>query len=91
MKDAKGKGKQTAKDGDDEMTVVVPPSKASKQSKQPQDADGDVSMGDEEAANGGEVKVDPVVQTVAGKRTRERPRPSTLPLSTEHSKHRLDD
>ncbi|PNY18297.1 26S proteasome regulatory subunit rpn3 [Tolypocladium capitatum] len=64
MKDAKGKGKKAAKDGDEEMTVVVPPPKASKPSKQPQDADGDVSMGDE-VPDGGEVKVDPVMQTVA--------------------------
>lgn len=69
MKDAgKTKGKKGAKDGDDEMTVVVPPAKGSKQSsKQPHDADGDVSMAGEDTADDGEVKVDPVVQTVAGK------------------------
>ncbi|KAK9441469.1 hypothetical protein VB005_06109 [Metarhizium brunneum] len=67
MKDAsKTKGKKGAKDGDEEMTVVVPPSKGSKQaSKQPHDADGDVSMSGEDTADNGEAKVDPVVQTVA--------------------------
>ncbi|KAJ6441042.1 26S proteasome non-ATPase regulatory subunit 3 [Purpureocillium lavendulum] len=64
MKDAKNKGKKGAKDGDDEMTVVVPPSKASKQPHKSQDGDGDVSMAEGDAADGGEVKVDPVVQTV---------------------------
>lgn len=66
MKDssAKAKGKKGAKDGDEEMTVVVPPSKASKQSA---DADGDVSMGGEDQAEDGEAKVDPVVQAVAGR------------------------
>ncbi|KAG8426652.1 26S proteasome non-ATPase regulatory subunit [Metarhizium acridum] len=52
MKDAgKTKGKKGTKDGDEEMTVVVPPSKGSKQaSKQPHDADGDVSMSGEDTA-----------------------------------------
>lgn len=68
MTDAsKAKGKKPAKDGDDEMTVVVPPSKASKQPRA--DAEGDVAMGDEEDAET-EPKVDPVVQTVAGKQHR---------------------
>lgn len=65
-KDAKGKGKKAVKDGDDEMTVVVPPSKASTQPHKSQDADGDVSMGDDDAA-AGEPKVDAVAQTVSGK------------------------
>jgi 26S proteasome regulatory subunit N3 len=63
MKDSSAKAKGT-KDGDEEMTVVVPPSKASKQSA---DADGDVSMGGEDQAEDGEAKVDPVVQAVAGR------------------------
>lgn len=68
--DNKAKGKKTAdKDGDEEMTVVVPPSKNAKQSgaPPPADADGDVSMGDEEKAGEGEVKVDPVTQAITGK------------------------
>lgn len=67
----KGKGKKTLKEGDDEMTVVVPPSKASKQSSAPppSDNDGDVAMEDSDKADdGGEVKVDPVAQTVAGRK-----------------------
>lgn len=65
MTDAsKSKGKKGAKDADEEMTVVVPPSKASKSSKAPADAEGDVSM-DDDKTDDGEVKVDPVVQTVA--------------------------
>ncbi|KAF7548680.1 hypothetical protein G7Z17_g6922 [Cylindrodendrum hubeiense] len=64
MTDAsKTKGKKGAKDTDEEMTVVVPPSKASKQSSKA-DAEGDVSM-DEDKADEDEAKVDPVVQTVA--------------------------
>jgi hypothetical protein len=64
----KAKGKKAAKEGEDEMTVVVPPSKAQRQSSAapPPDVDGDVAMGDEEKADDGEVKVDPVVQTVSG-------------------------
>lgn len=67
MKDSgKTSPKKGAKDGDDEMTVVVPITKASKQSsKQLHDADGDVSMGGEENTAGDGDKVDPVVQTVA--------------------------
>lgn len=60
--DSKTKGKKGAKDGDEEMTVVVPPSKDSKKS-QGADADGDVSMGDEAT----EAPVDPAAQAVAGK------------------------
>lgn len=61
----KGKGKKGAKDGDEEMTVVVPMSK--KQSSQPptNDADGDVNMEDDDEQDG-EPKVDPVAQTVSG-------------------------
>lgn len=58
----KPKGKKPAKDGDEEMTVVVPPSKTKKSDKATADAEGDVSMEEEEE----EAKVDPVVQTVAG-------------------------
>ncbi|KAK5661757.1 hypothetical protein OQA88_9858 [Cercophora sp. LCS_1] len=62
----KPKGKKSVKDGDDEMTVVVPPSKASKQSSvpPPNDADGDVAMDDLDKSEDGAVKVDPVVQTI---------------------------
>ena len=60
---SKSKGKKAAKDGDEEMTVVVPPSKASKPSSgPPADTDGDVSMGDEDK----EEQVDPAVQAIAG-------------------------
>lgn len=60
----KPKGKKT----DDEMTVVVPPSKASKQSSvpPPNDAEGDVAMDDADKSGDLEVKVDPVVQTING-------------------------
>jgi len=64
-----GKGKK-AKDGDEEMTVVVPPSKGSKLSvPPPKDGDGDVAMdGPEETTEGdaGAVKVDPVAKAVSG-------------------------
>ncbi|KAG5914769.1 hypothetical protein E4U53_004595, partial [Claviceps sorghi] len=63
----KAKGKKGAKEAgaDEEMTVVVPITKTSKQSsKQPQDDDGDISMGGDDIGDNGE-KVDPVAQTVA--------------------------
>ncbi|KAH8773487.1 26S proteasome non-ATPase regulatory subunit 3 [Diaporthe sp. PMI_573] len=59
----KGKGKKGAKDGDDEMTVVVPISKKQSSAQPPNDADGDVSMDD--ADKDGEDKVDPVTQAVS--------------------------
>ena len=70
-KDLKPKGKKTSKkEGDDEMTVVVPPSKASKHSSAnpPNDAEGDVAMDDADKAAEGEVKADPVAQTINGMR-----------------------
>lgn len=63
-----GKGKKT-KEGDEEMTVVVPPAKNAKSSTKPsKDKDGDFAMGEAEKADGAEseeVKVDPVVKTVS--------------------------
>lgn len=66
MKDSgKSKGKKGAKEGDEEMTVVVPITKTPKQSsKQSHDADGDVSMGGDDIADDSE-KIDLVAQTVA--------------------------
>jgi 26S proteasome regulatory subunit N3 len=63
----KGKGKKSVKEGED-MTVVVPPSKATKQSSQPPpaDAEGDVAMDDPDKAQELEVKVDPVTQAITG-------------------------
>lgn len=67
-----GKGKKV-KEGEEEMTVVVPPSKGSKLAPPPtKDTDGDVSMdGAEEAIveDEGAPKVDPVVKAVAGTST----------------------
>lgn len=64
-----GKGKK-AKEGDEEMTVVVPPSKGSKLAAPPsKDNEGDVAMDgfvDEEGANSTALKVDPIAQTVSG-------------------------
>ncbi|TLD29162.1 hypothetical protein PspLS_03387 [Pyricularia sp. CBS 133598] len=59
----KTKGKKL-KEGDEEMTVVVPPSKSSKQSP-PTRSDEDVDMDDSTKVDDGEVKVDPAVQAVA--------------------------
>jgi 26S proteasome regulatory subunit N3 len=72
MKDSsKTKGKKGAKEGDEEMTVVVPPSKKPQSTAPPADSDGDVSMAavdkDDNAEEDGEPKVDPVAQTIAGK------------------------
>ncbi|KAK7732263.1 26S proteasome non-ATPase regulatory subunit [Cytospora paraplurivora] len=57
----KGKGKKGAKEGDEEMTVVVPISKKQSSAPPANDADGDVSMEDVEE----EEKVDPVAQAVS--------------------------
>jgi 26S proteasome regulatory subunit N3 len=61
-KEANGvsKSKKGAKDADEEMTVVVPPSKKQAQAA---DGDGDVDMAGEE--DKGE-EVDPAVQAVTG-------------------------
>ncbi|KAJ0117225.1 26s proteasome non-atpase regulatory subunit 3 [Diaporthe amygdali] len=59
----KGKGKKGAKDGDEEMTVVVPISKKQSSAPPPNDADGDVNMDD--ADKDAEEKVDPVAQAVS--------------------------
>jgi len=63
-----GKGKK-AKEGEEEMTVVVPPSKGSKLVATPtKDIDGDVAMESTEVIAGedAEVKIDPVAKAVAG-------------------------
>ncbi|KAH8661525.1 proteasome regulatory subunit C-terminal-domain-containing protein [Tricladium varicosporioides] len=63
-----GKGKKT-KDGDEEMTVVVPPSKGSKLSAPTnKDNDSHVAMDIDEDASGedaGAVKIDPVTKAVS--------------------------
>ncbi|KAI0104661.1 putative proteasome regulatory particle subunit [Nemania sp. FL0031] len=61
----KGKGKKGVKEGED-MTVVVPPSKSTKQQSQPPqaDAEGDIAMDDPDKAQELEVKVDPVTQAI---------------------------
>ncbi|EGO55745.1 hypothetical protein NEUTE1DRAFT_46079 [Neurospora tetrasperma FGSC 2508] len=61
-KDTKKSGKQ----GEDEMTVVVPPPKNKQNSAQPpNDADGDIAMEDDTKAGEVEAQVDPVAQTVS--------------------------
>lgn len=64
-----GKGKK-AKEGEEEMTVVVPPPKGSKLSATPsKDNDGDITMNgpvEEDAEDDRAVKVDPVTKAVAG-------------------------
>lgn len=58
------------KEGDDEMTVVVPPPKGSKLSGEPgKDEEGDVTMDNAEAAEAAGPdadRVDPKVKAVAG-------------------------
>lgn len=64
-----GKGKK-AKEGDEEMTVVVPPSKGSKLSVPPsKDNEGDVTMDgfeDGKATDEDAPKVDPIAQAISG-------------------------
>ncbi|RDW73734.1 hypothetical protein BP5796_07176 [Coleophoma crateriformis] len=62
-----GKGKKV-KEGEEEMTVVVPPSKGSKLSAPPpKDTDGDLTMDGSANAEGDDlaVKIDPVAKAVA--------------------------
>ena len=63
------------KEGEEEMTVVVPPPKGSKLSSETEkDKEGDIKMadGDEEKAKGDSTeKIDPKVKTIAGKLTDE--------------------
>ena len=63
MKGKKGNNKE----GED-MTVVVPVPKNTRQTSAPPppDAEGDVAMGDSEKAEDLEVKVDPVTQAITG-------------------------
>lgn len=71
-----GKGKK-GKEGDEEMTVVVPPSKSSKLSSPPvKDTEGDIAMDgfeDEKTEDAGAVKVDPVAKAISGLRTSSSP------------------
>jgi 26S proteasome regulatory subunit N3 len=64
-----GKAKKT-KEGEEEMTVVVPPSKGSKLSAPPpKDNEGDVAMDGFEETNGEDAaapKVDPIAQAISG-------------------------
>ena len=64
-----GKGKKV-REGEEEMTVIVPPSKGSKLSAlPPKDDDGDMAMEGAEEMDGedaGAPKVDPVAKAVAG-------------------------
>ena len=61
------------KEGEDEMTVVVPPPKGSKLSSEAEkDKEGDIKMADGEEAKAKDdstEKVDPKVKTIAGKLT----------------------
>ena len=66
------------KDGDDEMTVVVPPPKASKSSLDDnKDREGDVAMDGVDQTDGAqeEERIDPVAQTISGE--------SSMPLGFE--------
>lgn len=63
-----------AKDGDEEMTVVVPPPNSSKLSAEPEkDKDKDTEMDDAEGAEGSEEAVDPKAKAIAGKFVLQRP------------------
>jgi 26S proteasome regulatory subunit N3 len=68
-KDRKSKPKKPSKkEAEDDVKVVVPVLKPSKQSSvpPPNDAEGDVAMDEAGKTAEGEVKVDPVVQTING-------------------------
>lgn len=67
-KPAKDERVKKSKDGDEEMTVVVPPPKGSRLSTPPRaDDDGDINMGDAQGEGANEPEIDPVAKTVASK------------------------
>ena len=60
----------TNNEGEDEMTVVVPPPKSSKLSGEPsKDEEGDVAMENAEKSEGVSPELDPKAKAVAGKRS----------------------
>ena len=57
----------TNKEGEDEMTVVVPPPKSSKLSGQPnKDDEGDIAMENTDKSDSVSSNIDPKVKAVAG-------------------------
>ena len=62
----------TSTEGEDEMTVVVPPPKSSKLSGEPgKDDEGDVAMGNTDNTDVVSPELDPKAKAVAGKRLRQ--------------------
>ena len=62
----------TSNEGEDEMTVVVPPPKSSKLSGEPgKDDEGDVAMGNTDKSDVVSPELDPKAKAVAGKRLRQ--------------------
>lgn len=58
----------TNKDGEDEMTVVVPPPKSSKLSGEPsKDEEGDIAMENTDKSDSTSAELDPKAKAVAGK------------------------
>ena len=58
----------TSNEGEDEITVVVPPPKSSKVSGEPsKDEEGDVAMENAEKSDGVSAELDPKAKAVAGK------------------------
>ena len=58
----------TNKEGEDEMTVVVPPPKSSKLSGEPsKDEEGDIAMENTDKGDSISVELDPKAKAVAGK------------------------
>ena len=76
------------KDGEEEMTVVVPPPKGSKISGEAEkDKEGDIKMADGEegkAKDAARETVDPKVKTIAGKLTNIPPRGLSTHLPARH-------
>lgn len=79
MGDSGVNGSKQDHDGDEEMTVVVPPSKSSRLSGEPDKIPGDVEMGGaegEEATSAEEV--DPKTKALSGKRCQFAPEPCCI-------------
>lgn len=69
----------TSNEGEDEITVVVPPPKSSKLSGEPsKDEEGDVAMENTDKSHGISPGLDPTAKTVAGKRPRQSQRPGKI-------------
>ena len=82
----------TSNEGEDEITVVVPPPKSSKLSGEPsKDEEGDVAMENTDKGHGVSPGLDPTAKTVAGMRLRLSQKPGRFCISWQWANHNILD